>query len=176
MRGATPARDPRGMTPDDRTSTPAPSASNLRRRMGALGPAILAGCSVATALTALVIGWFLINFHLMGETADAEDYTAAAAAYGAGALLLVLGAVDAWARRYAEWVRWVAALPAGLIALLAASAASRVPGAEPGSGFTHWYDGAAGLLACPWTWPLVIMPVATLLRTLRVGRGRLVSG
>ena len=134
---------------------------------------VVTGCSVAlTALTGLVVGWFAVGFQLAGSRADAADHTVAAGAYGATLLLLLLGALAL--RRWAttSWqlpVTLVVGVVPGLLMVRAVADASM---AEPGSGTNGWWDGAGGVLACPWAWWLVAVGV----RALASGDLRRVSG
>jgi hypothetical protein len=124
---------------------------------------VLTGCSVAlTALTGLVVGWFAVGFQIGGSRADADDYAVAAGAYGATTLAVLLGALAL--RRWAttSWqlpVTLVVAVVPGLLTVRAVADASM---AEPGSGMNSWWDGAGGVLACPWVWWLVAVGVRAL--------------
>jgi hypothetical protein len=124
---------------------------------------VLTGCSVAlTALTGLVAGWFAVGFQIGGSRADADDYAVAAGAYGATTLAVLLGALAL--RRWAttSWqlpVTLVVAVVPGLLTVRAVADAST---AQPGSGMNSWWDGAGGVLACPWVWWLVAVGVRAL--------------
>jgi hypothetical protein len=124
---------------------------------------VLTGCSVAlTALTGLVVGWFAVGFQIGGSRADADDYAVAAGAYGATTLAVLLGALAL--RRWAttSWqlpVTLVVAVVPGLLTVRAVADAST---AQPGSGMNSWWDGAGGVLACPWVWWLVAVGVRAL--------------
>nr|WP_297415607.1 hypothetical protein [uncultured Nocardioides sp.] len=123
---------------------------------------VLTGCSVAlTALTGLVVGWFAVTFQIGGR-ADADDYAVAAGAYGATTLALLLGAVA-----FRRWATTTWQLPVTLVlaivpGLLAVRAVADATHAEPGIAMNGWWDGAGGVLACPWTWWLVAVGVRAL--------------
>jgi hypothetical protein len=122
----------------------------------------LTGVSVVlTALTGLVVGWFAVAFQI-GSRADADDYAVAAGAYGATTLALLLGAVA-----FRRWATTTWQLPVTLVlaivpGLLAVRAVADATHADPGVGMSTWWDGAGGVLACPWTWWLVAVGVRAL--------------
>jgi hypothetical protein len=121
---------------------------------------LLLGVSVvSTALTGLVVGWFAVYFQLFGESADADDYRMAAGGYGAAALLLCAGALAVRTWRAPTWELIWAVAGAAVLALLAMDALSEATRAEPGAGYSGWIDGAGGVAACPWTWPLVVLGI-----------------
>jgi hypothetical protein len=118
-----------------------------------------------------VVGWFAVGFQIGGSRADADDYAVAAGAYGATTLAVLLGALAL--RRWAttSWqlpVTLVVAVVPGLLTVRAVADASM---AEPGAGMNSWWDGAGGVLACPWVWWLVAVGVRSL-----VAGDRRVSG
>lgn len=156
MRGAVPSDDDRGME----------TAAHPRRRIDrALLMSVLTGCSIVlTLLTGLVVGWFAIDLQLFGDTPDAEDHEAGAGGYGAATVVLLLGAVAL--RRYAtaSWQLPCTLLCAVVVGLLTVRAVADAMAAEdPGPGINHWWDGAGGVLACPWTWWLVALGIRALL-------------
>jgi hypothetical protein len=112
-----------------------------------------------TALTGLVVGWLAVELQFFGASPDADDYEMAAGGYGAGALLLLLGALAVHLLGAPRWQMYVALGSAGLLIVLALSAVSEISSAEPGDGYASWVDGAGGVAACPWTWPLVVLAV-----------------
>ncbi len=117
------------------------------------------GCSlVATTATGLVIGWFAVSFQLMGGTPDAGDHRMAAGAYGATAVLMVLGVVASLAVRAPRWMLGWAIGWAGVMAVLALGAWVESAGG-PGNTFSDWHDGAGGVVMCPWTWPIPLAAV-----------------
>jgi purine-cytosine permease-like protein len=138
------------------TTTDEPPATR-----GRLTASVLLGCCVALTLpTGLVVGWFATELMLFGAHPTAEDHQVAAGAYGAAAAALLLGAVALRVHGTTRWQVPVALASAGLLAALALSSAmDAATSSEPGSGINHWWDGAGGVLACPWTWPLVVMGV-----------------
>ena len=129
-------------------------------------PALLAACELLSLLTGLVVGWFSVWFQIGGR-ADREDYLVAASGYAAGAVVVLLG-LPALARLGVRgWVFAIGVVGVGLCAVLAVWAAVRGSGMEQvGVTISPWYDGAGGVLACPWTWPPVVLGVLAL-----VGRG-----
>jgi hypothetical protein len=81
----------------------------------------------------------------------------------------VLGGLALRVHGTTRWQTPLAFAAAGLLALLTLSSVLDVARAgQPGSGINHWWDGAGGVLACPWVWPLV---VAGLLAPLRARSG-----
>jgi hypothetical protein len=124
---------------------------------------VLTGCSVVlTTLTGLVVGWVPVGFQIAGSRADSDDYAVAAGAYGATTLALLLGAVA-----FRRWATTTWQLPVTLVlaivpGLLAVRAVADATHAEPGFGMNSWWDGAGGVLACPWTWWLVAVGVRAL--------------
>jgi hypothetical protein len=128
---------------------------------GHLLASVLLGCCVALTLaTGLVVGWFATELMLFGARPTAEDHQVAAGAYGAAAAALLLGAVALRVHGTTRWQVPVSLASAALLALLTVSSAmDAATSSEPGSGINHWWDGAGGVLACPWTWPLVVTGV-----------------
>ena len=147
------------------TSTARHTSSGQRGRLVTF---LLGTCIVLTAVTGVVVGWFAVHLQLFGEVADADDYAVASGAYGAGAAVLLFGGVAAWSRRSPPSMVAFAVVAAGALTVLAVSAAASGASAEPGSGYNHWWDGAGGVVACPWTWPLVVLGAFGVFR----GRGR----
>jgi hypothetical protein len=123
-------------------------------------------CELLSLLTGLLVGWFVVWFQIGGR-ADREDYLVASSAYGAGAVVVLLG-LPALARLGIRgWVFTVGAVGGALCALLALRSAAKGLGMEDvGPTISPWYDGAGGVLACPWTWPVIVLGVLAL-----VGRG-----
>lgn len=115
-------------------------------------------CLVLTALSGLVIGWLAVAFQLFGESADAEDYDVAAGAYAASAVVLVLGAFVARGSRAPRWqLVWALGWAAVLVVLTLSSVSEASAMLDRGPGINGWKDGVGGALACPWTWPLVLL-------------------
>ncbi len=143
------------------TTTDEPPATR-----GRLAASVLLGCCVALTLpTGLVVGWFATELMLFGARPTAEDHQVAAGAYGAAAAALLLGAVALRVHGTTRWQVPVSLASAALLALLTLSSAmDAATSSETGSGINHWWDGAGGVLACPWTWPLVVMGVLALFR------------
>jgi hypothetical protein len=152
------------------------SSAPLRTRSSIWGSAafrrglVLGTSIVLTTLTGLVIGWFAVAFQFFGETADAEDYEMATGAYSSAALLLSLGAVAACGWGAPRWQLLLALGSAGLLTILALDAASSIASADPGAGINSWIDGAGGVAACAWTWPLVVLGLWKGVTFCRVGR------
>ncbi|MGI8901038.1 MAG: hypothetical protein ACR2HA_08920 [Nocardioides sp.] len=125
-------------------------------------------CVVLTALSGLVIGWLAVEFQFFGASPTAEDFEVAAGAYAASAGVLMLGALAA---RSSEAPRWMVVWALGWAAMLVFLALSSVSDAsatlDPGLGSNGWQDGAGGALACPWTWPLVLLGAYASLRRRR---------
>ena len=134
---------------------------------------VLTGCGVVlTALTGLVVGWFAVGFQIGGSGADADDYAVAAGAYGATTLVLLLGALAFRRWSTTTWQLPVTLVVAVVLGLLTVRAIADASSAEPGYGMNTWWDGAGGVLACPWAWWLVAVGV----RALVSGDTRRVSG
>ncbi len=129
-------------------------------------PAIVMACELLSLLTGLAVGWFSVWFQIGGR-ADREDYLVAASGYGAGAVVVLLG-LPALARLGVRgWTFAVGAVGGVLCALLALRSAVTGLGMEQvGLTISPWYDGAGAVLACPWTWPVVVLGLLALL-----GRG-----
>lgn len=138
------------------TATDEPPATR-----GRLAASVLLGCCVALTLpTGLVVGWLATELMFFGARPTAEDHQVAAGAYGAAAVALALGAVALRVHGTTRWQVPVSLASAAVLAWLAMSSAmDAAASSEPGSGINHWWDGAGGVLACPWTWPLVVMGV-----------------
>jgi hypothetical protein len=117
----------------------------------------LAACVLLTVLTGLVLGWFAVSFQLFGDRPDADDYASAAGAYGAAAVVLVIGARAVAHGAAPRWVLVTAVAGAGLFTVLLLSAVSDMAAAEPGAATAGWREGAFGVLGCPWAWPLVVL-------------------
>jgi uncharacterized membrane protein YeaQ/YmgE (transglycosylase-associated protein family) len=150
MRTDARAADAGGM----RTTTAQPSVT--RRHL--LASVLLGCCVVLTLLTGLVVGWFATELMFFGARPTAEDHQVAAGAYGASAAALLLGALALRVHGTTRWQVPVAFISAAVLAWLTVSSAiDAAAGSDPGSGINHWWDGAGGVLACPWTWPLVAM-------------------
>jgi hypothetical protein len=129
--------------------------SVTRRRL--LVSVLLGCCVVLTALTGVVVGWFATHLFFFGAQPTGEDHQVAAGAYGAAAAALVLGGLALRVHGTTRWQTPLAFAAAGLLALLTLSSVlDAAKATEPGSGINHWWDGAGGVLACPWTWPLVV--------------------
>ena len=163
MRPARRSRDDRGME----------TAVHRRPVDRTLLVGVLTGISVAlTLLTGLVVGWFAVGFQIGGSRADSDDYAVAAGAYGAATVAVLLGAVAF--RRWATtaWPLPVTVAASVVLGLLAVRAVADASSAEPGYGMNSWWDGAGGVLACPWVWWLVAVGV----RALATGDVRRVSG
>lgn len=123
-------------------------------------------CLVLSVLSGLVIGWLAVAFQLFGETPDAEDYQVAAGAYATSALVLMLGALAVRSFEAPRWeLVWALGWAAVLLVLTLSSVSEAAASAEAGPGIDGWQDGAGGVLACPWTWPLVMLGVCAPLRT-----------
>lgn len=115
-------------------------------------------CLVLTVLSGLVIGWLAVAFQLFGESADAEDHEVAAGAYAASAVVLVLGAFVARGSRAPRWqLVWALGWAAVLVVLTLSSVSEASAMLDHGPGINGWKDGVGGALACPWTWPLVLL-------------------
>ena len=119
--------------------------------------ACLAACVLLTILTGLVLGWFAVWFQLLGDRPDADDYASAAGAYGAAALVLVVGTGALTGRAAPRWVLVAAVAAAGLFTVLLLSSISDMTAAEPSTAGAGWQEGAFGVLGCPWVWPLVVL-------------------
>jgi hypothetical protein len=150
MRGRARPADPEGME----TTT----AHSTVTRGHLLAGVLLGCCVVLTLLTGLVVGWLATELMFFGAQPTAEDHQVAAGAYGAAAVALLLGAVALRVHGTTRWQVPIALASAGLLTWLALSSAwDAATNSDPGSGTNHWWDGAGGVLACPWTWPLVVM-------------------
>jgi hypothetical protein len=130
----------------------------LLRRNFWVGLVLGAGV-VLTSITGLVVGWVAVALQFFGASADADDYRMAAGGYGGAALLLCFGAVAVWTWRAPTWELIWAVATAAVLALLAVDALSAATTAETGDGYSSWIDGAGGVAACPWTWPLVVLGI-----------------
>lgn len=126
---------------------------------------------VLTAASGLMIGRFLVWFQLFGDTADASDYEAAAGAYAASAVVLLLGAAAVRILGGPLWQLVLASVSSVVLVVLTGYALVESTAAEAGSSYVSWTDGAGGALACPWTWPLVVLGGYALVLRLR-GRDR----
>jgi hypothetical protein len=123
-----------------------------------LASVLLGCCVVLTAVTGLVVGWFATHLFFFGAQPTAEDHRVAAGAYGAAAGSLLLGAVALRVHGTTRWQLPMTLAAAALLTLLTLSSVlDAATGSDPGSAVNHWWDGAGGVLACPWTWPLVVM-------------------
>ena len=136
------------------TTTAPPSVTRLHL----LASVLLGICVVLTVLTGLVVGWLATALMFFGARPTAEDHQVAAGAYGAAAAALLLGAVALRVHGTTRWQVPVSLTSAGVLALLALSSAMEAASSsDPGSGVNQWWDGAGGVLACRWTWPLVVL-------------------
>ncbi len=166
MRGGSRPSQAVGMQTD--TVPPSPPVQSTARRT--LLSVLTGSAVVLTFLTGLVVGWLAINLQFFGARPSAEDYEVGAGAYGAATAALLLGAVGL--RRYgtAPWqlpLTLVLAVVPGILTVSAVSGASVNDDAGPG--INHWWDGAGGVLACPWTWWLLFVGVRAILGTRPVG-------
>ena len=59
---------------------------------------------------------------------------------------------------------WALGWAAVLLVLTLSSVSEAAASAEAGPGIDGWQDGAGGVLACPWTWPLVLLALYEPLR------------
>jgi hypothetical protein len=114
---------------------------------------------VGTALNGLVVGYGAIWFQLFGERADRGDYLVSAGGYAAAAAVLVLAAVGVAGLRGPVWAGRASASLAVVLAVLAARSAGIAAGMPEDHGFNGPLDGAGGVLALPWTWPLLVAGV-----------------
>lgn len=152
MRKRSRAADPEDM---EKTHTP---ATVTRRHL--LASVLLGSCVVLTVPTGLVVGWFATQLMFFGARPTAEDHQVAAGAYGAAGVALLLGALALRVHGTTRWQVPVALGSAGLLAWLSLSSAmDAAASSSPGSGINHWWDGAGGVLACPWTWPLLALGI-----------------
>lgn len=144
----------------------APSAP-ARPRARVWMPWLLGLCGVLTVLTGFVGAWFAV-FQLFGARPGSEDYQVAAGVYAFTALVLVLGAAAAQAHETPEWQLAASLGAAALFVVLALGRVSDAAAADPGFGNASWTDGALGVLACPWSWPLVVLGCLAPFRSRRV--------
>jgi hypothetical protein len=129
-------------------------------------PAVVLGCTLLSLLTGLVVGWFSVWFQI-GARADREDYLVAVGGYGAGALVGLVGLASLWRLAVRGWPFIFVAGGVVLLALLALrSLGSAAAHEKVGIVVNNWWDGAGGVLACPWTWPPLVLGVLA-----AVGRG-----
>jgi hypothetical protein len=128
---------------------------------------------VLTVPTGFVVGYGPIWLQFFGSSPDAEDYQVSAGGYVAAAVVLLLGVVAALAHRGPRWVAVVGG-GFGLVYLLLAlgSWRSAVRASDPGPGIDTALDGAGGVLAMPWTWPVVVLAAAGCLRLARRSQSR----
>ncbi len=134
----------------------------FRQGRFALGVA-LGICIVLTALSGVAIGWWAKL--AIAAYPSAQQQSQAAGAYGAAALVLMLGAAALVDYGTTRWQTWMALTAAAVMLWLTASAAPSIGHASP-SRFDDgsWVDGALWVLACPWTWPLIVVGMAVVSR------------
>ena len=131
--------------------------------------ALFLACILLTFLTGIVVGYVSVWLQFFGASPDRQDYLMGAAGYGAAAVVLLLSLPALLRLRVRPWI-W--GLTGGLLVVLAlaglvaAGEGWSMP-ADPNP-YSHWSDGAGGVIACPWTWPLVVLGLMALL-----GRGPL---
>lgn len=111
---------------------------------------------VGTALNGLVVGYGAIWFQLFGERADRSDYLVSAGGYGAAAGVLVFAAVGVAGLGGPVWAGRVSASLAVALAVLAVRSAGIAAGLPDDHDSNGPLDGAGGVLALPWTWPLLV--------------------
>lgn len=144
---------------------PAGSARRARQVAGHVVPVLLGSGIVLTTVAGLAVGWFNISFQLFGESPSREDYQVAAGAFALSALVLVLGGLAVGSFRAPRWQTYAAATGAALLVVLALRSAAKAAAAtDPGPGLNGWQDGAVAVLACPWTWPLLVLGFVALVR------------
>lgn len=125
---------------------------------------------VLTIVTGFVVGYGSIWFQLFGDQADAGDYRMSAGGYACAAVVLALGAAGILSYRGPPVLAGVAAAFAATYLLLALRSAQLAAVAEPDD-FSGPLDGIGGVIATPWTWPLVVLGVLGPVQRLRRGRG-----
>lgn len=124
-----------------------------------------------TIATGFVVGYGAIWLQFFGDSPDREDYQVSSGGYAAAAVVLAFAVAALLGHRGPRWVTASALLFAALYALLAAtSARDATRSADPGPGISNAFDGVGGVLAMPWTWPLVVLGVTG---AVRLGAGRL---
>jgi hypothetical protein len=119
--------------------------------------------TVATFLTALVLGWFQVSFQLFGEQADRGDYAMAAGIYGTGAAMLLLAPAVGYLFRLSVLPGLLGLLGAGVLAALSISSADHLSGAGPSlADHTPWTSGLTLMATIPWDWGLPALLVVGL--------------
>ncbi len=126
---------------------------------------VLTGGAVALTIpTGLVVGWFAIHLQFFGAVPSASDHAVGAGAYGAATAALLLGALGLQRYGTAVWQLPITLVGAAVLGLLTVTATSdALTSDQVGSATNHWWDGAGGVLACPWTWWLLFVGIRALL-------------
>jgi hypothetical protein len=122
--------------------------------------------------TGFVVGYGSIWLQLFGDRPDSGDYRISAGGYACAAVVLALGAVGILSYRGPLVLAGVSAAFAAVYVLLALRSVQLAAAAEP-DGYDSALDGVGGVIATPWTWPLVVLGV---LGPIRSVRRRTISG
>lgn len=156
------------------TAHPATGPAHQQRRNPLLLDLGWSAAVLLTALSGFAWAWFAVSFQLFGDTSDREDYLVAAGSHAATAGVLLLGAVALVAYHGPRWLVAAASTVGALDVMLALGArADAAAAGDPGPGLNTAWDGVGGILAAPWTWPLVVLGLTGAVRLARdAGRRR----
>jgi hypothetical protein len=105
-------------------------------------------------VTGLVVGYFPLWLDL-GSDPGRSDYTISAGGYGAGGVVLAVGALGLTGLGGPRLAAWAAGVGALVLALFAASSARSAAAIEPDTYPTSFWEGSGAVLLTPWCWVLL---------------------